>query len=491
MTNLFLVPAGSKRARTNFELTVRQPVRQSDLKGLKPAARKLARSRGDVSAWGTMAGKNDVNVPTWTAMERGDWVLFYSDGRFVVAARVLLREHSAAVAKALWGGEAGETWEYLYLLDEVVEVDIPRQVALGKLGYRPNFFPRKFARVDRDLEADHGSIEQLLEELAPGDGGRRFAVDAESPQAPAAWDLKRNQRIRRKVLHRRFGGQPRGEISPSAQSPNVFVFYDPEAGEQHGYNDEWRSDGCLYYTGEGQHGDQEMKAGNAAILNHKTQGRALRVFQGARGTVSYEGEFELDDAEPVQLTDAPETNNGPLRQVFVFRLRPIGFEPPEAGSKLDKVLAGPTRVDVPIEQQETEKAYVNPSRKPYEAERREQKLVLALEKHLIGRGHTVNRQRLLPSGEARPIVTDLFDATTGTLVEAKGTVERNAIRMAIGQLCDYRRLFDPGEVKYVAALFPTEPRADLCDLLSEQGIVVIHQTENGFEDSTGGSLVNP
>lgn len=215
------------------------------------------------------------------------------------------------------------------------------------------------------------------------------------------WDLEPNQQISRKELHRRFGGQQQGGISPSAQSANVFIFYDPEAGQQHGYYDEWRADGCLHYTGEGQRGDQEMKSGNATILNHKAQGRALRVFQGARGLVTYQGEFELDDAEPFQRADAPETNNGPLRQVFVFRLRPIGFEPPEPSSKLDSVLAGPRRVDVPIEKQETEKAYVNPSWEPYEAERREQKLVLALESHLVGLGHTVNRQRLLPSGEAR------------------------------------------------------------------------------------------
>lgn len=304
------------------------------------------------------------------------------------------------------------------------------------------------------------------------------------------WDLDPNQRILRKELHQRFGGQQQGGISPSALTPNVFVFYDPETGEQHGYYDNWQADGCLHYTGEGQRGDQEMKAGNAAILKHQADGRALRVFKGARGTVIYEGEFELDEAEPFQRADAPETGDGPTREVFVFRLRPKDVEPPEPTSKLTEVLVGPRRVDVPIEQQETEKAYVNPSREPYEAERREQKLVLALEAHLLALGHSVSRQRLLPSGEARPIVTDLFDATTGMLVEAKGSVERNAIRMAIGQLYDYRRFFAPGELSHVAALFPREPRADLCDLLREQGIVVIHQTETGFEDSTGGGLVN-
>lgn len=208
------------------------------------------------------------------------------------------------------------------------------------------------------------------------------------------------------------------------------------------------------------------------------------------GQVTYEGEFELDDAEPKQRADAPETGGGEMREVIVFRLRPKDIEPPAPTSKLVEVLIGPTRMDVPIESQETEKAYVNPSREPYEAERREQKLVLALEAHLLALGHTINRQRLLPSGEARPIVTDLFDATTGVLVEAKGTVERNAIRMVIGQLCDYRRLFAPGEVHHVAGLFPREPRPDLCELLLEQGIIVVYQTESGFEDSTGGGLVS-
>jgi len=304
------------------------------------------------------------------------------------------------------------------------------------------------------------------------------------------WDLEPGQQILRKTLHQQFGGQQQGGISPSAQTPNIFIFYDPETGEQHGYYDNWQADGCLHYTGEGQRGDQEMKAGNAAIYRHKDRGRSLRIFRGARGTVTYEGEFELDDIEPFQRTDAPETGNGPLREVFVFRLRPVDIEPSEPTSKLNKILTGPIRVDIPIEQQETEKAYVNPSREPFEAERREQKLVLALEAHLVSLGHKVSRQRLLPSGEARPIITDLFDATTGTLVEAKGTVERNAVRMAIGQLCDYRRFFADGELEHVAALFPTEPRADLAELLIEQGIVVIHRTEKGFEDSTGGALVN-
>jgi hypothetical protein len=85
------------------------------------------------------------------------------------------------------------------------------------------------------------------------------------------------------------------------------------------------------------------------------------------------------------------------------------------------------------------------------------------------RGHEIFRKRIVPPGEARPLFTDLFDATTGTLVEAKGTVERNAIRMAIGQLADYKRFVEDGQPRHLAVLVPSQPRRDLRELLASQG----------------------
>jgi hypothetical protein len=269
----------------------------------------------------------------------------------------------------------------------------------------------------------------------------------------------------------------------------VLIFSDPEAGEPHGYYDGWQADGCFHYTGEGQRGDQQMKSGNAAILNHVAQGSKLRVFQGARGVVTYIDEFEVDTVEPFYRTDAHETGGGPRREVIVFRLRPKHIEPLEPNSKLAEVLAGPAKSNVPIEQQQTEKAYVAPSNEPYEAERREQTLVLELEAHLRNLGHEVFRHRILPSGEARPLFTDLYDESLDMLVEAKGTVERNAIRMAIGQLADYKRFVSDSKPRHVAVLLPSEPRKDLCDLLASQGIDLIFKSQTGFDDSTGGALV--
>jgi hypothetical protein len=299
------------------------------------------------------------------------------------------------------------------------------------------------------------------------------------------WDLAPGDEIERKVLQQTYGGRTQGGIGPSLKSPNVFIFSDPVAGEPHGYFDGWRDDGYFHYTGEGQYGDQQMKSGNAAILNHVADGRALRVFMGARGTVTYEDEFELADEQPWYSTDAPETGDGPVRKVIVFRLRPKTIAPKPSRSRLDAALDG-TVTQVPIEQQWTEKVFVAPSHEEREAERKEAKLVAALEAHLKRKGHDVFRLKIVPEGEAKPIFCDLRDATANTLVEAKGSVSREAIRMAIGQLADYRRFV--GNDVVPAVLVPEKPRPDLLALLASQGVEAIWQTGNRFEDTRGGDL---
>lgn len=252
------------------------------------------------------------------------------------------------------------------------------------------------------------------------------------------------------------------------------------AGEPHGYFDGWRADGCFHYTGEGQRGDQQMKSGNAAILNHVSAARALRLFLGARGLVVYEGEFELADP-PFYTTDAPETRNGPIRSVIVFRLRPLDVHPKPSASKLDQVSQAGVQ-DVAVEEQWTEKAFVAPSQTAYEAERREQALVLAFRDHLLKQGHHVSRLKIVPAGEAKPLFSDLMDRTTNTLYEAKGTVERGSIRMAVGQLLDYGRFVKPAP--RLAVLLPSRPRRDLQDYLSCAGVELVWREGKRFVDST-------
>jgi hypothetical protein len=298
---------------------------------------------------------------------------------------------------------------------------------------------------------------------------------------PRIWALLPGETIERTVLQERYGGRKQGGIGPSNTSPNVLVFSEPAAGEPHGYFDGWRADGCFHYTGEGQRGDQQMKSGNAAILNHRAEGRALRLFLGARGRVTYEGEFELAAEQPFYTTDAPETGNGPVRNVIVFRLRPLNIRAKPSFSRLDRVNR-PGVEQVPVEQQWTERAFVAPTGKEYEAERREQALVLAFRDHLVGQGHEVSRLKIVPAGEAKPLFADLYDRTANTLFEAKGTVERGAIRMAIGQLLDYGRFVDPPA--RLVALLPSRPREDLYELLESAGVGVVWREGRKWGESS-------
>jgi hypothetical protein len=303
----------------------------------------------------------------------------------------------------------------------------------------------------------------------------------------AEWALRPGDVIQRKALHDRFGGRRQGGIGPSRQSPNVFVFTDPVAGQRHGYRDGWDRDGVFHYTGEGQHGDQLLTHGNKAILRHVTEQRALRVFDGVAKSVVYMGEFALDTSDPWYTTDAPESGGGPVRTVIVFRLRPLDGLPNEPTMLPSTMLVRPGTTAVPVEQQHTERAVVEPSREPYEAERREQKLVHQLQQHLERLDRTVCRLRIVPPGEAKPLFTDLYDDATGTLIEAKGTVERGAIRMAIGQLADYRRFVD--NARYCAVLLPSRPRQDLLALLRAEAIHAIWPEGRRFVDTADGTLV--
>jgi hypothetical protein len=304
--------------------------------------------------------------------------------------------------------------------------------------------------------------------------------------SPSLWNLLPGETVKRTALHTTYGGSGQNGIAPSRQSPNVLVFSDPASGEQHGYFDGWYSDNCFHYTGEGQRGDQQLRAGNAALLNHRAEGRALRVFDGARGVVRYRGEFVVDDVEPYYVTDAPETGDGPLRQVIVFRLQPVDADV-EATSAIDALLH--SRVErVPVERQMTEVAWVNPRAEGHEANRREQRLVLAYRDHLIAQGHDdIGRLKIVPEGEHKPLFTDLYCRDLDLLVEAKGTAERGAIRMAIGQLADYRRFITPTPT--CAILVPSQPRRDLLSLLKAEDIAVVWPDGNGsFADSRGSTL---
>jgi hypothetical protein len=304
---------------------------------------------------------------------------------------------------------------------------------------------------------------------------------------PMEWNLQPGDRIRRTELHKRYGGSGRSGISPSTVSPNILIFSDPASGHQHGYFDGWKPDGAVHYTGEGKRGDQRMTHGNAAILHHREKQRRLRVFHGAGGDITYLGEFGVAENKPWYYDEAPETNDGPVRQVIVFRLFPLGKVVHLGDDTAPPVLKGQLATTVPLENSTTEKYFFAPSREPTEAERREHKLVAEYASYLRGKGITAARRRYEPPGEAKPLFCDLIHERAKALIEAKGAGNRDSIRQAIGQLFDYGRFEPPGTLK--AILLPARPRSDLEALATAAGVSLVWKDGSGYLDNAGGRLV--
>jgi hypothetical protein len=138
-----------------------------------------------------------------------------------------------------------------------------------------------------------------------------------------------------------------------------------------------------------------------------------------------------------------------------------------------------TLIAVSLEEINTEHQMAEPARDPYEAERRESALVQRFKAFMQNQGHTVERHRITPVGETKPLFTDIYVKSLNVLIEAKGSTDRNAIRMAISQLLDYRRFIDGPEVKCVV-LLPEVPRPDLMQLLAHAGIYIYFPEKNQF-----------
>lgn len=149
-----------------------------------------------------------------------------------------------------------------------------------------------------------------------------------------------------------------------------------------------------------------------------------------------------------------------------------------AEHKLDAAEDVPRAVNVPIENQNTERYFVHPSGEMREAERAEQGLVLRYRDWMQSRGAAVVRRRYTPAGEVSPIYCDAWIEERSLLIEAKNSDNRQNIRSAIGQLYDYRRFHDP--TPKLAVLLPYPPAQDRRDLLASAGIEALWPHGDGF-----------
>ncbi|QGV79347.1 hypothetical protein [Streptomyces ficellus] len=302
-------------------------------------------------------------------------------------------------------------------------------------------------------------------------------------------------------------------IEPADDAGKVFVYSDPSAGEEYGYTFDGRAEddefGPLYlYTGAGANGDQKPSGRNGSILSHVEKQRELHLFV-AHGRVPgggamqqrYIGQMVVDPIKPYEVRRAPG-QNGVMRSVLVFRFRPAEGTTP-AWTEGDKVPAATQTAievtdpvnDVPApvvlpkqsgakakktEQHSTAETVADIPAGQRKVLRREGELVKAFAAHLAAAGHETHSFQITIKGEPGALTPDLYDATDHVLYEAKGLTTRANVRMAIGQLADYRRHIPNSKALRVAVLLPSEPTADVKDLLGEVNVELVYQADEGF-----------
>jgi hypothetical protein len=152
-----------------------------------------------------------------------------------------------------------------------------------------------------------------------------------------------------------------------------------------------------------------------------------------------------------------------------------GRDPPLLTRRFDE----PIRPQViEVEAQHVELFRVSVPSQDIEATRREQCLVRNYADHLRELGHSVTRHRYPMHGSGQALACDLVDETDHVLYEAKGDVRRASVRMAVGQLLDYRR-FEPPSMG-LAILLPHQPAQDLIRLIHSVPASVVWRTKDGF-----------
>ncbi len=219
-------------------------------------------------------------------------------------------------------------------------------------------------------------------------------------------------------------------------------------------------------------------------MTHAAKGRTLHAFVAA-GRVpgrqtrrqQYIGQFILDPHLPYERMPALDMKQA-VRTVIVFRLLPVAAVPESIMQTVgvSGVMQGMRSVQVPVELNSTH-FYETSGIEARTAVRRESQLV---EEFVASQtGHEFSRWAIRIPKESL-LLTDAYDNTDRVLYEAKALAGRSDVRMAVGQLYDYRRHVDVAGLR-CAVLLPARPRADLRDLIEGAGLGLAFRDDDHFE----------
>lgn len=138
-----LLPSSNKDSREHFVDTISKPVSTKLIKKYVSST-NITKTLSEKSypCWGVTNGGKDVNKNYWLQMQEDDIALFYKNKKFFTSGLVLTKFHNKRFAKKLWNEKFNknlkitETWENMFLLKEIQEIDIGIDIFNSLFGYK-------------------------------------------------------------------------------------------------------------------------------------------------------------------------------------------------------------------------------------------------------------------------------------------------------------------------------------------------------------------
>ncbi len=173
MPKVILQPASNTDARIHFKETISKRVPLSYINSfLSEIQRKDLEEiypNGTCCIWGiTPGGHNQLN---WNKIDRGDVTLFSGGGIIFASGTTTYKFHNRELAEKLWGyNPKRETWEYIYFLEEIRELNIPYANFNKIIGYKSNYIIQGFTipdegkslRVIRDFDLESDIFQPIV-----------------------------------------------------------------------------------------------------------------------------------------------------------------------------------------------------------------------------------------------------------------------------------------------------------------------------------------
>ncbi|HLJ84263.1 MAG TPA: hypothetical protein VKT51_08855 [Candidatus Eremiobacteraceae bacterium] len=212
--HVILQPTGESEANEHFIDTIVSPVDVSTVLSLvaNSDVNKLKSRFGNrkaIPTWGVTPGKNRVNANKWDRIQPGDLALFAANKRFFASSFVVDKVHAPKLSQRLWRhSDAGETWEYVYFLDEVAAMNLSYAEFNELAGYNPNNIVRGFNVLDETKSSRISGALELSSRLYQPETSADEYLEAVSSQyqdlddlnSPALVKRRKEQRFLRQEL---------------------------------------------------------------------------------------------------------------------------------------------------------------------------------------------------------------------------------------------------------------------------------------------------